>query len=359
MTRQRAFILIFLITLLIVACEPSEEGSQDAMVDTQSSMPSLTQTKPDESQLTKEPSPTQTIKSTSTKQPEPTNTLEPTTTPMEEVIIELSENEVDNAVMVYVPAGEFLMGSESSSAYLDEAPEHTVYVDAFWIYKHEVTNAQFAAFLDAEGNQSEGEVPWLNAGDVDLPITESGGQWIPDEGYEDHPVVEVSWFGADAYCQWAGGRLPTEAEWEKAARGTDGRTYPWGNSDVTGEHANFCDINCSWIEYRDNDQDDGYSETAPVGSFPDGASPYGALDMACNVMEWVSDWYDASYYSQSGNAENPQGPSSGYSRVARGGDFWSVDIIGYRQVQITKRWQYTPDKPQKGLGFRCILPTTP
>ena len=352
MKNFRILLAFVLIALPMGACAPSSE-------ETQSVLPEPTETIVDEPGVTKEPSPTQIKKPTSTKPPTPTNTLEPTSTPMEEVVIELSVNEVDLAEMVYVPAGEFLMGSEDSSALWDQGPEHNVYLDAFWIYKHEVTNAQFGAFLDAEGNQTEGGIPWLNAGDVDLFLSESGGQWVPDEGYEEHPVVEVSWFGAAAYCQWAGGRLPTEAEWEKAARGTDGRTFPWGNSPVTAKHANYCDANCVYIEIRDDDQDDGYSDTAPVGSYPDGASPYGALDMAGNVNEWVSDWYDGNYYSQPGNSENPQGPSSGETRVVRGGSHWAVDMLGYRLLNVTFRFMKIPNKTFPEYGFRCVVPAKP
>ncbi|HCU57053.1 MAG TPA: hypothetical protein DF984_02300, partial [Anaerolineaceae bacterium] len=126
----------------------------------------------------------------------------------------VSINEVDGAEMVYVPAGEFLMGSKDGDS--DEDPEHTVYLDAYWIYKYEVTNEQYAAFLNEMGNQTKGGVTWLDASSTYANIHESGGEWTADSGHEDHPVVEVTWYGAQAYCEWAGGRLPTEAEWEKA-----------------------------------------------------------------------------------------------------------------------------------------------
>ena len=197
-------------------------------------------------------------------------------------------NPVDGAEMVYVPAGEFLMGSEDEDADSDEDPEHTVYLDAYWIYKHEVTNAQYRQCVDE--------------GECDVP---SNVNQFNNPDFDDHPVVFVSWYDADAYCQWAGGRLPTEAEWEKAARGTDGRKFPWGEESPT----------CSLAQFRDCS-----GETKPVGSFPAGASPYGALDMAGNVWEWVGDWYDGGYYSQS-PSENPQGPDSGEYRVIRGGSW--------------------------------------
>ena len=349
MDKYRAYLKILLLTFLIVACGPSVE-------ETQLVMPSLTQTKTDEPLLTKEASPTQTKEPTSTKTPKPTNTLKPTSIAMGEIVIELSENDVDGAEIVFVPAGEFLMGSEDLSAEADEAPEHTVYLDDFWIYKHEVTNAQFATYLNAASNQSEGEVTWLG---VDVRISQSEERWVPDEGYEDHPVVDINWFGADTYCQWAGGRLPTEAEWEKAARGTDGRTYPWGNTPVTGELSNYCDSHCVYYEYRDDNQDDGYSDTAPVGSYPEGTSPYGALDMAGNVFEWVNDWYDQKYYSQSGNTDNPQGPSSENTRVLRGGSFFSPEIIRYRWLRASHRLESSPERTFQGWGFRCVLLTKP
>jgi len=244
-------------------------------------------------------------------------------------------NPKDGAEMVYVPAGEFLMGSEDEDAFDDEKPEHTVYLDAYWIYQTEVTNAQYRQCVDE--------------GECDVP---SNVDQFNNPDLDDHPVVYVSWFDADAYCQWAGGRLPTEAEWEKAARGTDGRKFPWGDTGVTGEKANYCDVNCEY-EWLDESQDDGYKRTAPVGSYPDGASPYGALDMAGNVWEWVGDWYDEDYYSQSPSI-NPQGPDSGEYRVLRGGS-WSGNGRGLR---ASARGWYYPEVGD-GFGFRCFRSPEP
>ncbi len=250
-------------------------------------------------------------------------------------------NPVDGAAVVYVPAGDFLMGSEDSLAFPDEeGPEHTVYLDAYWIYKYEVTNAQYADFLNAmESSQTRTGLPLLDVNSSDVRIMETGGQWVAQAGYADHPVVMVSWYGAQSYCKWAGGGLPTEAQWEKAARGTDGRRYPWGNADPT----------CSLAQFEDCS-----SGTRPVGSFPDGASPYGALDMAGNVWEWVADWYDRNYYSQS-PGENPTGPASGNTHVFRGGS-WGASTWALR---VVRRGDAEPDFMHDNYGFRCRLSEAP
>ena len=223
------------------------------------------------------------------------------------------------------------MGSEDGAS--NENPVHTVYLDDYWIYRTEVTNALFAAFLNARGNQREGGFTWLDAKSRYVRIRQSDGEWQADSGYADHPVVEVSWYGAAAYCQWVGGRLPTEAEWEKAARGDDGRTYPWGEG-----------IDSGLANYNGN-----VGEPTAVGSYPDGASPYGVLDMAGNVWEWVADWWSPSYYSRS-QSENPTGPEGGNGKARRGGswDFYYWDLRSANR-----------DRSYSGLtgfnvGFRCI-----
>ena len=244
---------------------------------------------------------TPTSTSTSTRTPTPT----PTTPPM-----------------VYVPAGDFLMGSSDSDpdAGDNEKPQHTVYLDAFWIDRTEVTNAQYARCVAA--------------GACDPPPTSSytRGSYYGNPAYDDYPVIYMSWFRADAYCRWAGKRLPTEAEWEKAARGTDGRIYPWGNASPDAACANY---------------GSNVGDTTAVGSYPAGASPYGALDMAGNVAEWVADWYDKDYYAVSPYA-NPTGPSSGTERVLRGG-CWVV-----RSVRSADRGAFfEPKFRYPNFGFRC------
>lgn len=235
--------------------------------------------------------------------------------------------------MVYVPAGEFLMGS--SNADRDEKPEHHVTLDAFWIDRTEVTNAQFARFLNDQGNQTEGGVTSLDVRSPDCGIEAAGSVFRPKAGWEELPAANVSWYGAQAYATWVGGRLPTEAEWEKAARGTDGRTYPWGNGEPNSTRANF--------------SADAGAPVA-VGSYPAGASPYGALDMAGNMWEWVADWYGEGYYAQS-PARNPQGPDSGEARVLRGGSFYNSEDL----MRCARRNSYGPYYGYRYIGFRVVV----
>jgi serine/threonine-protein kinase len=241
----------------------------------------------------------------------------------------------DGMVMVYVPAGEFQMGK--ADGYGDEAPVHTVYVDGFWIDQTEVTNEQFAAFLNEQGNQEEGGMPWLNTDDEGCLIEEAGGEYGPKGGYTEHPVVQVRWHGAAAYCEWAGARLPTEAEAEYAARGPESREFPWGDEFD-------CSLCNSWKAGCD-----GYDRTAPVGSYPDGASWCGALDMVANVAEWVADWYHPEYYAES-PSENPTGPSSGIFRVLRAGSWYLPEHAATARAY---RVNDLPGSTYDYLGFRC------
>ena len=255
----------------------------------------------------------------------------PTATPAGPSLRDTWTRPADGMVMVYVPAGEFEMGSTEGDS--DEQPVHTVALDGFWMDQTEVTNGQFVVFLNEQGNQTEGSVAWLDLGDRDCLIEWSGAEPRPKSGYDNHPVIEVSWYGAATYCEWAGARLPTEAEWEYTARGSQGFTYPWGNGAPTCELAQFGQ--CS-------------GRTAPAGSLPDGASWCGALDLAGNVWEWVADWYDSDYYGRS-PSRNPAGPSSGESRVPRGGSWFNFPFI----VRSTNRHAYHPDETNDYVGFRC------
>jgi formylglycine-generating enzyme required for sulfatase activity len=219
---------------------------------------------------------------------------------------------------VLVPAGEFTMGSLYGDA--DEQPVHRVYLDAFYMDKYEVSVGQYAAFL-----QTTGDDPPPNWYTMNQP------------SHQKRPVVNVDWADAARYCKWADKRLPTEAEWEKAARGTDGRHYPWGNNAPTSLHANY--FKTEW---------NNHWALVPVGKLEDGKSPYGIYDMAGNVWEWVSDWYDNDYYKNS-PSKNPTGPSSGERKVFRGGSWES----GGLSLQSTDRSSTTPAKRLYISGFRC------
>ena len=235
--------------------------------------------------------------------------------------------------MVRVSEGEFPMGSRHGDD--DEIPVHTVYLDAFYIDGYEVTMAQYRACVESGGC---GEP--LTEGLILPPLEQCN--W-DRSGREDHPVDCVTWYQADAYCAWAGLRLPTEAEWEKAARGTDGRTYPWGE-DLDRKKANYGTDTCCGP-----DSSDGYWSSSPVGSFPEGVSPYGLYDMAGNVWEWVQDWYDSEYFTES-PSRNPQGPDGGSDRrVLRGGS-WD-DYPG--SLRSAYRAGGSPSNRTRGYGFRC------
>ncbi len=292
-----------------------------------------------------------------TNSPSAIATSLPTSTP--ERILKIGSivvNPIDNAQAVYVPEGVFLMGSKDSDADDDEKPQHLVYLGAYWIYQHEVTNAQFSTFISAANYVTTAEKRgWSFAWEGDPWQKKPGTHWTAPEGpgsdiegLDDHPVVHISWEDAVAYCTWASGRLPTEAEWEKAARGTDGRVYPWGNSPVTQGRANFCDLNCL-ADWAETNQDDGFAFTAPVGSFTGGTSPYGAHDMAGNVWEWVADWYDDGYYQKSPYL-TPTGPSSGKFRVSRGGSY----LDNERALRVSYRDGIIPDYATMFHGFRCV-----
>ena len=218
----------------------------------------------------------------------------------------------DGAEMVYVPAGEFLMGEDEDS---DGGRQRRVYLDAYWIDRNLVTVAQYRKFCQATGREMPRAPSW--------------------EWKDNHPIVNVTWEDAAAYAAWAGKRLPTEAEWEKAARGPDGRQYPWGNE---------------WDPSRCASSVGGrLTSTQPIGSYPQGASPYGCLDIAGNVSEWCADWYQADYY-RSAPDRNPLGPSSGDQRVLRGGCWFNGIPEDFR---CAHRGGYYPGTTGSNFGFRC------
>ena len=274
--------------------------------------------------------------------------------------------------MVAIPRGPFIRGSLHPAQLAknvgnetgDESPPRTIYLDSYLIDRTEVTNEQFAAFVESTGYVTEVEA--LGTGNV---WNEQGWRQVSDAtwkrpigsestvaGLERHPVVQVSFRDATSFCEWAGKRLPTEAEWEKAARGIDARDYPWGH-EFDRSRLNYCDRDCPIPrELRDVDYSDGYSYTAPVGSFPAGASPYGVMDMAGNVWEWVHDLYDPDYYQYSRDS-NPKGPRYWFGwrgrgfrhRVVRGGSFAGESTYN----RTTSRSYDPPENGYFGVGFRC------
>ena len=243
------------------------------------------------------------------------------------------------------------MGSAAGDADADdnEKPQHEVDLGAFWIDRTEVTNAQYAAFLNEQGNQEEGGATWLDVKAQNALIEGGEGDYRPKGDYEGHPVIEVTWYGARAYCEWAGKRLPTEAEWEKAARGTDKRIYPWKGK-----------FDCTLGNFDDEAQDDkrvvpggpdcdGYPRTSPVGMYEAGASPYGALDMAGNVWEWTGSLEQGYPYDP---ADGREAAEASGPRALRGGS-WRLSEI---RARSTYRGSGEPDLSGGHIGFRCVLP---
>lgn len=244
-------------------------------------------------------------------------------------------NPKDGAMMVWVPAGSFMMGADASVDIASVKPRHKVYLDGYWIYKTEVTVAQFQHFCTVTGYPMPKAPPW---------------GWI-----DNHPIINIRWKDAAAYAKWAGASLPTEAQWEKAARGTDGRIFPWGNDwDPKKLHCANTTIS-SGLRIREKLKETDH--TVPVGSYPAGASPYSCLDMAGNAREWCIDWYDEKYYHHS-PSRNPQGPKSiddmtEDRRVMRGGSWFTPrKPVHFTTYQRTSGYSFYPTEVN---GFRCVV----
>jgi eukaryotic-like serine/threonine-protein kinase len=267
--------------------------------------------------------------------PSPTPTKEP-------VPLRIRTNPRGNAKIVYIPAGNFLMGLDRSQAeemyylcqsfmqgcelsfFMESVPAHNVQMDAFWIDQTEVSNARYKACV--------------TAGACTAPRRSSSATrdlYYANPQFDNHPVIYVNWYQADEYCRWAGGRLPTEAQWEYAARGSDGRLFPWGDDPpISSGMANVSDQ---------------VGDTMPVESYSEYASPFGVYNMTGNVWEWVSDWYGAGHYSTNANWDNPSGPTSGISKAGKGGSHgWSAGVAS----PGIHDW-YEPDRDGYGVGFRC------
>lgn len=224
--------------------------------------------------------------------------------------------------MVAIPAGPFLRGTDDGG--FDEKPARTISLNEFSIDRYEVTNYQYHQFVAATGHRKAG------------PPSRYAKNMSKMKGVN-QPVVYVSWDDADAYCRWKGKRLPTEAEWEKAMRGTDGRLWPWGSDERPG--------GANWARVQD-----GADVSARVGAFKDDRSPYGVMDGAGNVMEWVEDWYAENYYKDA-PVHNPPSPEHGVFRVLRGGSYTTTG----GDIRITSRSKMVPDFRDETIGFRCAV----
>lgn len=248
--------------------------------------------------------------STDSSSPEP---LDPSQVSREEPIRE---------EMVLIPAGPFIRGTDHGG--FDERPQRTLVLDAFSIDRYEVTNFQYQQFVDATGHRKSG------------PPSRYAKNMSRMRGIN-QPVVYVSWDDADTFCHWKGKRLPTEAEWEKAMRGTDGRLWPWGDVEQPN--------GANWARVQD-----GYDVAAPVGAVLTDKSPYGVMDGAGNVMEWVGDWYAETYFKEAPE-QNPQSPEYGTFRALRGGGYATTG----GDIRITSRSKMVQDFRDETIGFRCAV----
>jgi len=238
--------------------------------------------------------------------------------------------------MIFVPSGFFIMGSNEHGE--DEAPEHKTYLDSYYIDRYEVSANDFALFLNDVNNVNGYYL------DNKYGTLFYNGKYQPRKGFANHPINNVKWKGANKYCRWKGKRLPTEAEWEKSARGEDGRIYPWGNKLPTQKLARYLQVWTKEIKHH---------VMVPVDLYGEGASPYGALHMAGNVKEWVDDWFDREYYDEPANHINPKGQIGGEYKVLRGGS-WR-DLTGF--IYSSFRNNAYPDSRLDDYGFRCAKST--
>lgn len=300
--------------------------------------------------------PTAATTSTATPTSVPTETPTPTVTPTPSPIptATLNKNapvvvrEQDGMPMIRIRGDTFLMGSEEDDvlAAADEQPQREVTLDTFYIDKYEVSVEQYAAFLNRLGTyaraceQIDCTLPREIVGYTNYLTEQDLGdgtvQYVPMTGFADYPANHISWYGAKAYCESVGARLPTEAEWEYAARGTDGRLYPWGNEAPDEERAVF--------------QSQSFDNMKPVDALPEGVSPFGVYAMAGSLWEWTADWYNENYYSEA-PIENPPGPETGFARVIRGGA-WPYNNQSDR-IRTANRFSLAPDFISSTVGFRC------
>jgi formylglycine-generating enzyme required for sulfatase activity len=334
-----ALLVILLVLGIVVGPRLLGGGSDEIAETTESNAEGSGAMLADQATATSDPTATPSPIPTETPEPTATFTPEPTPTPLHRPgDVELFALPTgDEVPMVYVPEGSFTMGTTLDAAmvvceterddcqrswFINETPPHELFLDAFWIDQTEVTNSQYVACVDAEVCAK--------------PKTEASytrASYFRGDEFADFPVIYIDWESANTFCEWRDARLPTEAEWEKAARGDDERTFPWGN-EIDGALANY---------------NKSRADTTMVGSYPDGASPYGALDMVGNVWEWVADWYYGDYYTESPSS-NPTGPDSGELKVMRGG-CWA--FFGINNARTVVRRSHDPTSTYNYVGFRC------
>ncbi len=314
-------LIVFFVCLSLAACS----GTAIELAPSQTPEPSPTNT----------PIPSPTVTATLPPTASPTPTIDPNMPPAQAALGDTWTSPMDEMEMVYIPAGDFQMGCdpEHNGMYTcneDVLPLHKVTLDAYWVDKTEVSNAQYALCVEA--------------GACDRPDSTSSysrSPYFSDSGYANYPVINVDWEDASNYCSWAGRELPSEAQWEKAARGESLRAYPWGDEEFSCVRANGYVWNSMCV-----------GDTTEVGIYPQGTSPYGVLDMAGNVWEWVQDWYSETYYSSLEVYINPVGPSVGKHRVLRGGSFFSVGPVLFPSAF---RIMDNPLKISQDYGFRCAV----
>ncbi|HLF90931.1 MAG TPA: SUMF1/EgtB/PvdO family nonheme iron enzyme [Anaerolineales bacterium] len=345
----RIFVTLFSL-LWLVACTPTGAS-------TPTPIPTLTSTVAPSATST----PTNTL-SPPTDTPTPTATSTPVTPTLTPTPTPIPTASSYGAPLALVPAGDFIMGFDAE----DAAPSHTVFLNEFRIDKYEVTNALYKDCVDAGICQHPND-----------SSSYTRLSYYGDPQFNNYPIINVTWNMAKTYCEWRGGRLPTEAEWEKAARGTDGRTYPWGE-ELDCSRANYgkyvnsdgtvgCPVEGTWFlsgsgrffSLRNGSMNDlsnllGYiaGDVTYIGRYPSGKSPYGVYDMVGNVSEWIADWYSATYY-QTSPVENPLGPETGDRRVVRGGWYGAFED----SLSVWKRFTNNAGTSSDYIGFRCVLPT--